>query len=90
MAYVSGHSYGASVPSLHMQSLQAQNPPAWRAKQARRAALNEVALVVLDLVHPGNLGPLPPSPQVLVNKAYALGLLKPHDRAMDIVLGHEY
>lgn len=29
---------------------------------------------VLDCVHPGNLGPLPPSPDLLLSKAIQLGL----------------
>lgn len=31
-------------------------------------------LIVLDLVHPGNLGPLPPSPSVIALKGEQLGL----------------
>jgi hypothetical protein len=31
--------------------------------------------LVLEAVHPGNLGPLPPSPQHLLWKAHQIGLL---------------
>jgi len=31
-------------------------------------------LVVLDLVHPGNLGPLPPSPSMIAFKGEQIGL----------------
>lgn len=36
-----------------------------------------VAEIVLESVHPGNLGPLPPSPELIIHKARLLGLLKP-------------
>lgn len=32
--------------------------------------------IVLECVHPGNLGPLPPSPSDLLYKARQLGLIK--------------
>ena len=40
------------------------------------ARFNEVAGMVLELVHPGNLGPLPPSPGAVKAKAVELGLCK--------------
>ena len=47
---------------------------------ARRRARNyewmrELYNVVADLVHPGNLGPLPPSPEALKYKALQTGLV---------------
>lgn len=36
--------------------------------------LSSVYETVVETVHPGNLGPLPPSPEVLLNKALHLGL----------------
>lgn len=46
------------------------------ADERRRAAADRLAAfqLVLECVHPGNLGPLPPSPRVLAGKAYLLGL----------------
>lgn len=42
----------------------------------RRAELKALAItMVLEAVHIGNLGPLPPSPAMLVWKAYQIGLL---------------
>lgn len=38
-------------------------------------AFSDVAECVLDLVHPGNLGALPPSPRALLGKAENLGLI---------------
>lgn len=32
--------------------------------------------VVLELVHPGNLGPLPPSPSLLASKGEQIGIAK--------------
>ena len=72
MSYVSGHSYGASVPSIHMRSL---GDP-WRRRAARERAEELVAFqLVLEHVHPGNLGALPPSPDMLRWKARQLGLI---------------
>ena len=39
--------------------------------------------LVLDNVHPGNLGPLPPSPRLLLLKAYQLGLLSATESSTD-------
>jgi hypothetical protein len=36
----------------------------------------EVARVVLDLIHPGNLGVLPPSPSMLAHKGEQIGVIK--------------
>ena len=46
-----------------------------RHEQAIRASFPLVAELVLDAVHPGNLGALPPSPRVLIRKADQLGLI---------------
>ena len=51
-------------------------------QRARRRRKNmedflAVAEIVLESVHPGNLGPLPPSPELIIHKARLLGLLKP-------------
>ena len=48
-----------------------------RTRNDRRiaGAFSGVAECVLDLVHPGNLGALPPSPRALLGKAESLGLL---------------
>lgn len=54
----------------HISRCQAAN----RANNLSR--FNEVAGMVLELVHPGNLGPLPPSPGVVKAKAVELGLCK--------------
>ena len=35
----------------------------------------EVCATVIELVHPGNLGMLPPSPMYLVHKAYHMDLI---------------
>jgi len=45
----------------------------WRQDKARADRLAAWQLV-LETVHPGNLGVLPPSPRVLTSKAYLLGL----------------
>ena len=52
-----------------------------RAAARRRVLINEIAPVVLDIVHIGNLGALPPSPRVLVDKAIQLGLLTPSEHS---------
>lgn len=44
---------------------------------ARWVFNTEYADAVLDLVHPGNLGPLPPSPYRVFSKARDLGLVAP-------------
>ena len=46
-----------------------------RAEDKRKA--NELAAMqlVIECVHPLNLGMLPPSPRVLLNKAWLLGLI---------------
>lgn len=42
----------------------------------RRAPKQDMLLVVLDLVHPGNLGPLPPSPRCIAYKGEQIGLAR--------------
>ena len=39
----------------------------------------KIASVVVELIHPGNLGPLPPSPKKCVQKAWDLGLITKHE-----------
>lgn len=55
-----------------------------RCQQAELADARYVAdlysSVVIDLVHPGNLGPLPPSRSTLMHKAEQLGLLESQHR----------
>ena len=46
-----------------------------RRQRRAHTMLVSVACVVIDLVHPGNLGPLPPSPAALIAKAKYLDLL---------------
>lgn len=87
MAYVSGLSYGAYVPSIHMQSLMAQNPRAPRIQHESMKEFNLVAPMVLEAVHIGNLGELPPSPKKIVHKALQLGLLSIGDRCVGIING---
>lgn len=47
------------------------------ADERRREHADALATfeLVLESVHPGNLGPLPPSPDKLRSKAYLLGLI---------------
>ena len=66
MHFVSGHSYGAHTGSLAY-------PPRTRSKTVPR---QDMLQVVLDLVHPGNLGPLPPSPSRIAHKGSELGLAR--------------
>lgn len=49
----------------------------YRIAQRSQALATFVAAaeVVLPLVHPGNLGVLPPSPRQLLSKAHTLGLI---------------
>lgn len=46
-----------------------------RHERAIRESFPLVAELVLDSVHPGNLGALPPSPRTLIRKADQLGLI---------------
>lgn len=51
---------------------------AWR--RSRHEAVQRLAFcLVLAEVHPGNLGALPPSPEVLRCKAQQIGLLSTHE-----------
>lgn len=47
----------------------------------RNVLRNDVAEMVLELVHPNNLGELPPSPDVIAWKAVQIGLLKSMNQA---------
>lgn len=63
-----------------------------RHEQAIRAGFPLVAELVLDAVHPGNLGALPPSPRVLIRKADQLGLitLRESIALQDVVVEQRY
>lgn len=67
---IQGLSYGAYAPSIEMRSRMARN--SMRKQVERRAAMH----AALEFVHPGNLGALPPSPEVLVRKAVQIGLVQ--------------
>ena len=41
----------------------------------------EVALAILDLIHPGHFSALPPSPDAIVRKGLFTGLLNNRDEA---------
>lgn len=64
---IPGLSYGCVTGSLAYPKRWAERPP--RARQ-------DMLMVVLDLVHVGNLGPLPPSPSCLANKGELIGVAK--------------
>lgn len=49
------------------------------AERAIHKSFALVAELVLDNVHPGNLGALPPSPRTLICKADQLGLITVHE-----------
>lgn len=51
-----------------------------RHEQRIRDDFQLIAELVLDAVHPGNLGVLPPSPRTLIRKADQLGLITLHER----------
>ena len=55
------------------------NTPIWRGSfcvgYCREVIRPEVAELVLEAVHPSNLGALPPSPMVLIGKAVQIGLI---------------
>lgn len=46
-----------------------------RARDKARSTICMVAELVLDAVHPANLGALPPAPSTLVYKAAQIGLI---------------
>lgn len=51
-----------------------ENSRVWRRKHAKDK-LSLVIELVLENVHPGNLGVLPPSPEKLMHKAAQIGLI---------------
>ena len=55
---------------------------AMRKQAARRELAHTVCELVIAEVHPGNLGVLPPSPEVLLWKAVQIGLLCTTDEAV--------
>jgi hypothetical protein len=66
MSFVSGYSYGAHTGSL-AYPLRTRNKLVWR---------QELLSIVVELVHPGNLGALPPSPSMLAYKGEQIGIAK--------------
>lgn len=60
---LSGLSYGSSIAHPHRTNLHCTFKSEW-------------ALVVLDLVHPENLGELPPSPTRIAHKGELMGVAK--------------
>lgn len=62
-----GLSYGAYAPSIEMQRLRGRRKEVWDS---------EALAVVLEYVHPGNLGYLPPAPEFIAMKARQIGLIK--------------
>lgn len=64
---IAGLSYGAVTGSLAY-------PKQYRATGP--VPITSMLEVVLDLVHPGNLGPLPPSPSMLAFKGEQIGIAK--------------
>ena len=61
---IPGLSYGAITGSLAY-------PRRFRVKRVPR---KDMLTIVTELVHPGNLGPLPPSPQMLAWKGEQIGI----------------
>lgn len=49
----------------------------------RKAATRELQALLcglaMDAVHPSNMGALPPSPDVLIHKAWVIGLVGPEE-----------
>ena len=70
---ISSLSYGAYNPSITMRRSMEDHAAQRRGRRGR--ALRAAMELVVECVHPGNLGALPPSPKVLVAKAHQLGLL---------------
>lgn len=63
---IPGLSYGAYTGSL-----------AYPLRTRSKCVPNQTAIgIVLEFVHPGNLGPLPPSPSMLAFKGEQIGLGK--------------
>lgn len=62
---IPGLSYGAHTGSITY-------PRRFRSREVVR---QDVAVAVLDLVHPGNLGELPPSPRTLAWKGEQMGVI---------------
>jgi hypothetical protein len=44
--------------------------------RSKEVVNTEVACAILDLIHPGNLGVLPPSPSMLAYKGEQIGVIK--------------
>ena len=64
---ISGLSYGSATGGSLAYPISYRHRPRWNFNQANLA-------IVLELVHPGNLGTLPPSPFLLASKGEQMGL----------------
>ena len=64
---------------LTKSELALMNTPIFRGSvcvgYCREIVRPEVAELVLEAVHPANLGALPPSPEVLISKAVQIGII---------------
>ena len=64
------------------------NQPIWRGNAcvgySRKFLKPEVAELVLESVHPSNLGELPPSAEMLALKAKQIGLIYSIDEAFEV------
>ncbi len=56
-----------------------------RARDNARSTICMIAELVLDAVHPANLGALPPTPHTLVYKAAQIGLITEREAATLLV-----
>lgn len=72
---------------LNKAQLELLNEPIWHGNKCigyRREFLKaEVAELVLECVHPSNLGALPPSSEMLAWKAKQIGLINKLDEAFE-------
>lgn len=73
---------------LNKEQLALINEPVWRGQTCigyRREFLRpEVVELVLECVHPSNLGALPPSSEMIAWKAQQIGLIKSRKEAYEI------
>jgi hypothetical protein len=69
-------------------NLNLMNQPIWRGNAcvgySRKFLKPEVAELVLESVHPSNLGELPPSAEMLACKAKQVGLIYNIDEAFEV------
>lgn len=66
MHFIPGLAYGSYTGSLAYP----------RRSRSRVVAKQELLSIVVEMVHPGNLGELPPSPSMLAWKGEQMGLAK--------------